>query len=156
MAQRNGWIWDDIFFWERGRKRGFSTFNFWTFQQLNQHSRWVSNIFYFHPYLGEGFPFWLIFFKRSEIFPLFCRESFSSGGLVEVGDFCCRNLGPRGVHLWPREAPCGTSGGTIERHVSWCLRGVDDAHVWRTRMAFFKTGGWLVAEFLALITCNCM
>ena len=25
-----------------------------------------------------------------------------------------------------------------------------------TRMAVFKTGGWLVAEFLALVTCNCM
>ena len=28
----------------------------------------VSNIFYFHPYLGKRFPFWLIFFKSTNQF----------------------------------------------------------------------------------------
>lgn len=61
------------------------------------------------------------------------------------------NLGPRGMHLWPWEAPCGTSGGTIERHVSWKQvrtweRGVDDT-------CFAHQNGVLKKGVVAIFSC---
>lgn len=113
--------------------------------------------FSFSPLLGEGFHFDSYFSYEVKIFPI-----------VLLGKLPVQVVSSKSVisaaEIWDPEA---CTFDPEKRHVALvvvplndtCLgerRGVDDAHVSRNQNGVFKTGGWLVAEFLALVTCNCM
>lgn len=138
MAQRNGWILGWIFFGERGRKLWLPTLNFWTFQKLNQHSRWWFPIFLLSSLPGEGFHSDSYFSYEVKIFPI-----------VLLGKLPVQVVSSKSVisaaEIWDPEA---CTFDPEKRHVALvvvplndtCLgerRGVDDAHVSRNQNGGF-------------------